>query len=222
MLKRKKNANAVSMPEHDGKSSARLFAEASISPLADNALTAFTFAGDTFNGVDKFELIEAMQEKTGKVLSGDLSEVEAMLIAQATVLDKIFNDTARRAALNMSEHLGAADTYLRLALKAQTQCRTTLQTLAEIKNPQPTAFIRQQNVGFNQQVNNGVSQTGVSARAGNSENQSNELLEVQHGEHLDNGAAGEAIGTDRSLETVGKIDGPKNGTRQKRQRKQCT
>jgi len=30
-----------------------------------------------------------------------------------------------------------------LALKAQAQCRATLQTLAEIKNPHPVAFVKQ-------------------------------------------------------------------------------
>lgn len=44
-----------------------------------------------------------------------------------------------------------------MALKAQAQCRATLETLAEIKNPQPTAFLRQANIAYGpQQVNNGV------------------------------------------------------------------
>jgi hypothetical protein len=33
-----------------------------------------------------------------------------------------------------------------LALKAQSQCRATLETLAAIKNPQPVAFVRQANI----------------------------------------------------------------------------
>ena len=44
----------------------------------------------------------------------------------------------------MNEHLPAAETYMRLALKAQSQCRATLETLANIKNP-PTVFARQAN-----------------------------------------------------------------------------
>lgn len=46
----------------------------------------------------------------------------------------------------MGEYLNATDTYLRLALKAQAQCRATLQTLAEIKNPRPVAFVKQANI----------------------------------------------------------------------------
>jgi len=51
--------------------------------------------------------------------------------------------------------LEAADKYLRLALKAQGQCRATLETLAAIKNP-PVVFARQANIAHGpQQVNNG-------------------------------------------------------------------
>ena len=45
----------------------------------------------------------------------------------------------------MGEYLLATETYLRLALKAQSQCRATLETLAAIKNP-PVIFAKQANV----------------------------------------------------------------------------
>ena len=46
---------------------------------------------------------------------------------------------------------------MRMAMKAQNQCRMTLETLATIKNP-PVVFARQANInnGGQQQVNNGV------------------------------------------------------------------
>ena len=72
---------------------------------------------------------------------GDLKEVEAVLISQATALNTIFAELARRAALNMGEYLDAADKYMRLALKAQGQCRSTLETLATVKNP-PVVFAK--------------------------------------------------------------------------------
>ena len=61
--------------------------------------------------------------------------MEETLTAQAVALDAIFNEMARRAALNMGEYINAAETYLRLGLKAQAQCRATLQTLFEMKDP---------------------------------------------------------------------------------------
>ena len=85
---------------------------------------------------------------------GDLSRAESLLTAQAHTLDAIFHNLARRE--QRVEYLNQLDTNLRLALKAQSQCRATLETLAAIKNPQPVAFVRQANISHGpQQVNNG-------------------------------------------------------------------
>ena len=137
--------------------------------------------------------------------AGDLSGLEATLAAQAIALDAIFNEMARRAAVNMGEHLGAAETYLRLGLKAQAQCRATAQTLFEMKNPQPIAFVKQANISNGpQQVNNGIVKQPPTC-VGISADQSNELLGLNHEQRLDIGATGAAGRTDRQLETVGAI-----------------
>ena len=87
---------------------------------------------------------------------GDIGQGESMLITQAHTLDAIFNNLARRAARNFGEYLQAGETYMRLALKAQSQCRATLETLAAVKNP-PIVYARQANIAAGpQQVNNGV------------------------------------------------------------------
>lgn len=49
---------------------------------------------------------------------------------------------------------------MRLALKAQAQCRSTVEALSAMKNPR-VQYVNQQNVAVNQQVNNG---TGTSAQ----------------------------------------------------------
>ena len=96
--------------------------------------------------------------------------------------------------------------YLRLALKAQGQCRATLETLATIKNP-PTVFARQANIANGpQQVNNGVS----FARTGNSQSEPNELLEA-HGERLDIPAASTTGAGDQALASVGARNRSTNG-----------
>lgn len=139
---------------------------------------------------------------------GDLSRAEGMLLAQAHTLDEIFNSLARRSHLNMGEYLNAADTYLRLALKAQSQCRATLEALATIKNP-PVIYARQANVTTGpQQVNNGMPSP---SRAREPENLQSKLLEVQDGERLDSTAAGAAGDTDSRLATVGAINGTEDG-----------
>lgn len=69
-----------------------------------------------------------------------------MLAAQTIALNAVFSDIAWRAARNTMEYLPATETYLRLALKAQAQCRATIEALAEIKNPRPVAFVKQANI----------------------------------------------------------------------------
>ncbi len=54
----------------------------------------------------------------------------------------MFLELARRSGANMGEYIQAAEAYMRLALKAQAQCRATLETLANTKNP-PVVYVRQ-------------------------------------------------------------------------------
>ncbi|MBT2323137.1 hypothetical protein J7E62_12355 [Variovorax paradoxus] len=69
-------------------------------------------------------------------------------------MNALYTELARRASLNMGEYLAA--TYLRLAMKAQSQCRSTIEALAEMKNP-PVVFARQANISNGpQQVSNGT------------------------------------------------------------------
>jgi len=68
-----------------------------------------------------------------EVNKGSMKRPEAMLLAQAHTLDELFNNLARQA--KNQEGLAWFEASLRLALKAQSQCRSTLETLATIKNP---------------------------------------------------------------------------------------
>ncbi len=122
-------------------------------------LTAHAFAaGHIGDELDPQLLHAAMQQHACEAATGDLSTLERMLAAQALTLNQMFCELARRAALNMGEHLDATEAYLRLALKAQHQSRATVETLAEIKNPRAAvAFVRQANISNGpQQVNNSV------------------------------------------------------------------
>src|SRR6266498_1544147 len=100
-------------------------------------------------------LIDELQRHCDAANTGNLGREEAMLTAQAHTLDVLFNTLARRAAGR--EYLAQYEAFMRLALKAQSQCRTTVETLAAIKNPQTVAFVRQANIAAGpQQVNNGI------------------------------------------------------------------
>lgn len=152
--------------------------------------------------VDVTFFARALKKQASDVKAGDISAVETILVTQANTLDVIFNRLAYKSA--HCEYLNQMEANLRLALKAQSQCRATLEALAEIKNPRPVAFVRQANITNGpQQVNNG---TAPPARAREeSANQSNELLEQHHGEWLDAGAASEAARSDTAMATVGSL-----------------
>lgn len=66
---------------------------------------------------------------------GELAFASRLLAAQAVTLDNVFTEMTRRMALNMGEYLGATETYARVAMKAQAQCRATLETLAKLHQP---------------------------------------------------------------------------------------
>ncbi|SFM59170.1 hypothetical protein [Nitrosomonas communis] len=178
-------------------------------PIVRAIATGQEFTKDiTDTEVDIFASISILAKQIEDIKAGNLSCAEATLAAQADTLDLIFNSLMRKAA--NSKMINHFEMYMRLALKAQGQCRRTYETLAEIKNPRSMAFIKQQNIGLNQQVNNNA----VPYVHEKSIKSSNELLEAQNGERLDTRAAGSTIGTDQELETVGIIDWGQNARRQ--------
>jgi hypothetical protein len=123
-----------------------------------------------------------------------------MLFAQSHTLNQLFASLLQSAMDNRGEHIGAFETYMRLALRAQSQCRATLETLAVVKNPPSVAFVKQANIanGGPQQVNNGL--------ARENEIPQNQLLEVSS-ERLDTRAAGTTIRVDQKLEAMEQVHG---------------
>lgn len=186
-------------------------ARAALRPSVRAAVTTQTFAKQ-FGELDLTALVDELATQAKVANNGDLQRVEAMLVSQAHTLEAIFHEMARRAALNMGEYINAAETYMRLALKAQSQCRATIETLALVKNPQPVTFVHQANLAHGpQQVNNvpkGVG--GRPSRAGDSENPQNKLLEQQNGEGLDLRTVQTAIRDNSTLATVEKVHGTEN------------
>jgi hypothetical protein len=160
------------VPREGGKSQEALSAEIAYDPAARSLAGARGFIKGTMGEQALTESLEALNVQVKEVQSGNLSGAEKTLVAQANTLDAIFNELARRAALNMGEYLNATEMYLRLALKAQSQCRATLETLTAIKNP-PIVYARQANVTTGpQQVNNGMP---IPSRARENEKPQNEL-----------------------------------------------
>jgi hypothetical protein len=157
------------------------------------------------------ELIQALTEQTNLVIDGKLDRGEAMLAVQAHTLDAIFNSLARMA--QNADLLTQFDTYLKFALRAQSQCRTTWEAISEIQNPPLAGYVKQANIAQNQQVNN----DGGATRARETQNGQSKLLE--HTEHepdkwMDRGTPAAAERADSTVEAVGEVNGTENRRRQ--------
>jgi hypothetical protein len=202
-------------------------AKARLHPVYTASATIRGFgAGMSESGI--MALIGELKSHVEDVKDGNMNRPETILLMQAQTLDVIFNAMAQRAAANVGTHRDTADLYLRMALKAQAQCRSTLETLAEIKAPRSTSFIKQQNIAQQQQVNNGsqVNNGGATNEGATpahahgkniNPNQENKQLEVQHGERLDGTTTGAASGADSQLETVGAVHRPADNGGEKAQ-----
>ena len=205
-------SQVLKIKEEPGQANSALLAKSALNGIAGNAITAMLFSQGTFGKSDVMGCVDAVRESALKVNRGDLEEIESTLVAQSISLDKIFQELARRAALNMGEHLDATECYVRLALKAQSQCRATLESLANIKNP-PILYARQANISHGpQQVNNGNGPQN--AHAGENQVLQNGLLEAQHENTLDYRTAGQAGAANSTVATLGASHRPTNARRQ--------
>ena len=143
-------------------------------PTVQAAVTLKEYS-QSFGELDLLGLAEVLTEQTKAANDGDFKRGEAMLTAQAHTLDAIFNNLARRA-IN-AEYMDNLDRYLKLALRAQSQCRATWETLATIKNPPLVGYVRPANIAHGpQQVNNTPSTESGPARARENSNLRNKLF----------------------------------------------
>lgn len=77
-------------------------------------------------------LVDALSDSMDDVIEGDTKRCESMLLGQAYALQSIFTNLSRRAA--KQERLKHYEVFLKLGLKAQSQCRATLETLTIMSN----------------------------------------------------------------------------------------
>jgi hypothetical protein len=204
----KNAAVSVTVSTADDKAFAEAIARKLTMPEVSAAGVIEVWQKDTH---DVNELVTELTRQTDAVNGGDLTRAGAMLVSQAHALDNIFSNLARRAV--NQQYLKQWETYMRMAMKAQNQCRMTLETLATIKNP-PTVFARQANInnGGQQQVNNGTAPQGTS-RAQEDEPEPNKLLEVTDGKRVDTGTQGPAGRVNQDMATVGALVGAENQER---------
>jgi hypothetical protein len=187
-----------------GRTEEQGLAETFFNPCVTAAETArYVKQGKMYAATGISDLVEELERQVSAVNNGDLSKAEGMLYAQAHSLEQVYARLTGFAIQNMCEgHGDAFERYMRMALRAQTQCRATLETLANIKNP-PVVYARQANITNGpQQVNN-----GLDPRVRENESEQTKLLEETNGQRLDTAAPGTAGRADQTMEAVGAVNG---------------
>jgi hypothetical protein len=131
--------HTVPIEQAKEETGAQAMARKMLQPTLKNAVAASAFTGKmigselTAPGIADYAL--HVQSVERGAADGDLEMASKILAAQAITLDSMFAELARRAAMNMGEYIDAAERYGRLALKAQSNCRATLEALAKLHQP---------------------------------------------------------------------------------------
>ena len=118
------------------------YAKVALSPSVHAGAVVEQYGNALFgkDNMDMHCLEQAVREATEAIHRGDMKAVEAMLYGQAVALQTMFTNLARRADCQQGR-LDNIETLLKLAFKAQNQCRMTLETLSNVKNP-PVVYAR--------------------------------------------------------------------------------
>lgn len=145
------------------KPDAKHMAEIATRPSVNSAAVMAVFSAP-FGDLETPEVEKEIRNQIAAIKGGDMSNVEAMLYGQAIALQTIFVAESRRA--QVQDRLPVFQAHFNLALRAQAQCRSTLEALAELKAPRATTFVQQQNNANQQLVNNGVAAVTMSSETG--------------------------------------------------------
>ncbi len=183
----------------------RVKAMSALNGIVNGATLIAKLAEPTWGEMSITDCVAELVVRANRVQKNDLSDIENTLTAQIHSLDTLFQLLVKRSYMNMGQNmLPTMETYMRLGLKAQAQCRATAEALAVIKNP-PVVIAKQANITNGpQQVNNGI----MPARTEKPEPVQSKLLEESHEQRMDTGAALAASGSNPALAAVEPIHRP--------------
>jgi hypothetical protein len=144
--------SSVTLPSGSvsGQTEQEKLANLGLAPEFKAAMTAHAFA-PLIGEQDLAAVFQRVGELSTKSVKESSKDLEYMLTSQTIALDSIFNRLAVQAQASIGKHPKVVDTYLRLALKAQSQCRATAEALAALKSPRQ--YINQTNVAGAMQIN---------------------------------------------------------------------
>lgn len=131
--------HVLTLQQKTEETGAQSMARKLLQPTLKNAAAASAFTekmmGNSLELPGIGDYADHIHAVTHDAAGGDIQMARKVLAAQAITLDSMFAEFARRAALNMGVHINAAERYGRLAIRAQSNCRTTLEALAKLHLP---------------------------------------------------------------------------------------
>jgi len=210
------NPKALNLTRPPGQTEAQALSRAALRPSINGASVIEAYQVNLMGAdVDLSELAAGLNDTFKRVEDGDLSTLEAMLVAQATALQTMFASLARRAATQ--EHLRQYETFMGLALKAQAQSRATITARVDLKYHRQATFVKQANIAHGpQQVNNGPGAAGAIAHMEQEKREPNKLLQADHGQpggRMDTRAAQAAKRSHQAVEAVESVHRAKKSRR---------
>lgn len=149
--KKLESPSRAMLPESSDPETALAIANLAMNPSVSAAavISQYNYSSQI---LDIKSVSETLAKTINTTVNGDMKNCEAMLLSQAQALEAIFVNLSCRAI--QQDMTAKLELYLRLALKAQNQCRNTLEALARIKNPS-VIYTHQANIAHgHQQVNN--------------------------------------------------------------------
>ena len=188
MKKAEKQQKGLTIEGLPGETEEQAIARTMMQPALQAAATIQQYSNSPID-LDLAALIDCLEKQVDLVENGNVNRIEQMLFSQAHALDAIANNLFRRA--KPQEYMNQFESFLKLGLKAQSQCRSTLEALVSMRKP---THLNQTNIAHNQQVNNELEKRKPP----------NELLEKTDGERLDGGTMQEAVRVDSGMEAMGK------------------
>lgn len=123
---------------NEGEEHNATIARLALEPGPRHAALGNSFAASLFSPNHTLPITEStavLGNAMARARDGDKALASDILAAQAVALDTIFTELAGRSAANMGQYVNAAERYMRLALKAQANCRATLEALGKLHQP---------------------------------------------------------------------------------------
>lgn len=133
------SAGDVFLRQRDDEAPGVTLAKAILGQNIRHGAVAALYAGKSINMPgERLAVMDAavvVEQRATEAANGNLSAASAMLASQALTLDAMFTEFANRAGSNIGQNTEVVERYARLAMKAQSNARTTLEALAKLHQP---------------------------------------------------------------------------------------